>query len=465
MGRFGQLTPRPAAPPPRPAPVTPARPYSAVRPPGPAPAPAAPSASKPAVQPNGFQSICLITLGIYLLSGYLNDIMLRLLGSKAYLSLICVYALPLVFLMTGSAVRGLRHRVGKLWLGFAIWIILSAPFSIWRTGTLTLLWNYLPKAYILFFYFCASIISVRQLRFIMNIMLIGAFCVLLVCFAFGMTEGGRFSVPGSIFFGNANEVGLQLLLNIILLMYVFLAHRSKFLKVMSFIGIGLSLQYMLKTGSRGEFLAFLIVISITFILSRRKLLFLAISVPVFALALYLVPTYTRQRLTLIVTGTSAVATSMEEQSTIDSQMQREQLIRDSIAYSFEYPIFGVGAGQFAVRVAGDKEKRGQHPEWLGTHNTYTQVSSETGLPALIIYTTAIVICIRTNYSLLKRTRGRPELQEHYAIAFSMFLSCIAYAFSTFFFHIAYSAYLPILMGISIANYLVAKPSLDAAQKA
>ncbi len=458
MSRFGRLAPPPQSP--RPPTDLPVKVYPSVK------APIAQSGVSrnripaPPLQATVFQSLCFKALCIYLLSGYINDITLRLFHNKAYLSTVTVFIVPLVFVLTGTISRGLRHPIGKFWVAFAVCVALSLPFSIWRSGTLSLLVNYYPKSYMLYFYLCGCIVSVRQLRSMMTVLLTGAYSVLFVCFAFGSSENGRFSIPGSIFFENANELGLQLLLNITFFLYVFFTNRHILWKIISFAGTGLSIQYMLKTGSRGEFLGFLIVVLTTFLFSKRKLIFVAAAVPVICLSLFVVPKETMHRLTYIFMGASeVVASNMSDLSSRDSQLERQKLFWDSIAYSFQYPLFGVGAGQFAVRVAGDKEKRGERPEWLGTHNTYTQVSSETGLPAFVFYTLAITLCVRVNYVLFRRTAGQPEFQEYYAIAFCMCLCSIAYAFSTCFFHIAYSSYFPLIAGISVANYLTVKPLL------
>lgn len=418
-----------------------------------------------AVQPNVFQTLCFKALAVYILSGYVNDLAFRLLQNKAYISMVAVCLIPVFFLFSGTATRGFQHPIGKLWLGFAVCVALSAPFSVWRGGTISLLTNYFPKAFVIYFYACAAIVSLRQVRSMMTVLLIGAYALLPVCFLYGSGETGRFSIPGSIFYSNANELGLQLLLNIIFFIYVFFANRNMLWKIASFAGIGLSAHYMLQTGSRGEFLGFLIVAAVIFMFSKRKLLFAMIGVPVICLSLFVIPAHTRHRLTYIFMNTDdAVVSSMADRSTLESQIQRTQLLLDSIKYSFQYPLFGVGAGQFAVRVAGDKEKKGEHPEWLGTHNTYTQISSETGLPAFVCYTLALILCVRMCYRLFRQTAAFPELKEHYAIAFCMFLCLIAYAFSTFFFHIAYSGYFPLIAGISVSNYLIARRAIEATRK-
>ena len=67
--------------------------------------------------------------------------------------------------------------------------------------------------------------------------------------------------------------------------------------------------------------------------------------------------------------------TLESQSASASQVQRKALLIKSLVVTAQHPLFGVGAGNFQV-VSG---------MWHETHNSYTQMSSEAGLPALILY--------------------------------------------------------------------------------
>jgi O-antigen ligase len=114
-----------------------------------------------------------------------------------------------------------------------------------------------------------------------------------------------------------------------------------------------------------------------------------------------------------------------------------------------------------MAAASDEQgKKGELADWRGTHNSYTQVSSEAGLPGLVFYVAVIVICLRMNYRLYRQVAGRKGLEDYAGLSYCLLLSIIIYAIGTFFFHIAYSSYLPILAGMSVATNLVAQPMLD-----
>src|SRR5262249_17768976 len=69
------------------------------------------------------------------------------------------------------------------------------------------------------------------------------------------------------------------------------------------------------------------------------------------------------------------ARTKEEREAAGSAEERKLLLIQSLNITTQYPVFGVGPGNFSV-VSGN---------WRVTHNSYTQVSSEGGLPAIILY--------------------------------------------------------------------------------
>jgi O-antigen ligase len=116
-------------------------------------------------------------------------------------------------------------------------------------------------------------------------------------------------------------------------------------------------------------------------------------------------------------------------------------------------------GEFVVAVMGEAAKKSEWAPALGTHNSYTQVSSECGIPALIFYVAVIVFCFQKSYRLYKLAAGKVEFREVEGLAFSLLIGTLIYAVATFFFHIAYSGLLPMLSGETMALYTVAYPVL------
>lgn len=414
-------------------------------------------------QPNTVQRWCFAVLCAYLLSSFANEFAFRLFHGKAYISTVTVALMPILLLATGSLLRGFDVSVGKWWLAFGVWLAICAPFSFWKHGTAEELLNYYFRDYILYFVICASVLTLRNLTTLMFVQQAGAFLVVVSCMAFGSMEDGRLSVSKSVFsfLANANELGLQLLLGIVFLMFSFF-RKGMLAKAISFGTILLASRYMFKTGSRGVFLASVVTVMISLFLSRNKLRVALVVLPIFAVMVLLLPSETFHRLTYIATHSENIRVATGEDATaLSSQMQRERLFLHSVKLTLQHPLFGVGPGQFTAAASDEQGKKGELADWRGTHNSYTQVSSETGFPGLIFYSAVIAICLRMNYRVYRQVVGRKGLEDYVGLSYCLFLSTVVYAISTFFFHIAYSAYLPVLVGMSVATHFAARPVLES----
>jgi hypothetical protein len=412
--------------------------------------------------PNMVASVGFFLLCAYFLSGFANDLAMRLLGNKAYISTIAVLLLPVAWLLSGNILRGLQRPAGRWWAAFLIWMLLATPFSVWKGGSAMLLWNYVPRSYVTFFYICAFVTSLRRCRYLMYVNAAGSAVLLLTCLMFGSAgtgSDGRFLIPQSLFYSNPNDLALALLLGVTSFWFL-LSRPGMGIRILGGFGILLSLFYALKTGSRGCLLAAVAMSGLFFFLSRNKAKTVIFALPIFGLALLMLPSATLHRLLLFGTETESVqAQGDSDVAAISSQLERRELFKTSVMYTLMHPLLGVGPDQFAVAVAGDGAKSGVRAPWLGTHNSYTQVSSECGIPALICYCAVLFISFRTNLRLFRQSRDNPALKDVAAMSFSLMAAIVIYSISTFFFHIAYSGGLPVLGGFSLALRLSAEPLL------
>jgi O-antigen ligase len=427
--------------------------------------PAVPSRYLPVSEdasPNTVTSFGFVLYCAFILSGYANDWAIKLIGNKVYISTITLVLLPFVWVLSGNALRGLGRPVGRWWAAFLVCLLLSTPFSVWKGGSATMLWNFVPRSYLTFFYICAFATSLRRCRSLMYVNIAGAVILVLTCMKFGGTGGtadGRFAIPNSLFFSNANELGLALLLGVA--SFLFLVHQPGMgMRLLGAAGILLATIYALKTGSRGCLLASIAMFGMIFFCNRNKVKAAIFAVPIIGLALLMLPSSMIHRLLLFGTDPGAnQAETSEDVAAIDSQLQRRELFKTSLALTFRHPLLGVGPDQFAVAASGDAAKNGKRSPWLGTHNSYTQVSSECGIPAFICYCAVLVFCFRSNWKLYRKSRDNPALKDVTSLSFCLLASALVYAISTFFFHIAYGVSVPMLAGFSLALRLAAEPLL------
>jgi O-antigen ligase len=424
---------------------------------------AAPAAvTFPEIQPSGLHQFCFITLCLYLLSAYANEFSYRLLNSKAYISTITIALLPILFVVSGGIIQSVQVPLAKWYLAFGAWLAVAAPFSSWKSNTLTTLFTFYSKSFLLYFVICACVLRIREVKKLILVLGIGTAVVVFSCFKYGhVDEEARFSVAESVysFMANANELALGLILGILALLVVLLRGK-KLMRAISFCVIVAALYYALRTASRAGFLSIIAALLAWFWLSKHKAKLALLAVVLIPAVLLLLPAETRHRLFFIaVAGHRVEVTTEVDRSSIDSQNLRELKLLDSIRLTLTHPLFGVGPGDFVAAESAYQESAGQRSQWVGTHNSYTQVSSESGIPAFIFYVASIVACVRMNYRGYKRTLGAKGLEDYAAVSFCMFLSIIAYAVGSFFDQLAYSTYLPIIAGVSSANYFAIRHAL------
>jgi O-antigen ligase len=111
-------------------------------------------------------------------------------------------------------------------------------------------------------------------------------------------------------------------------------------------------------------------------------------------------------------------------------------------------------------VSEEAKARDEWSQWLVTHNSYTEVSSECGIPAFICYMAIIVACFRMNFRLRKVSANRPEWAEIANLNVALLSYILVYAVCSFFFSVAYTGTLPYCAGQTLALYLAAKQKLD-----
>jgi O-antigen ligase len=404
---------------------------------------------------NIVQKVGFFFLLVYLTSPMIGEWAAKLMGVKTHLPIVSGLLLPVCWLASGATLRGLRNQIGWWLSAFAFWIILASPFSIYKHGSLDLLMTYIPRSYLMYFFVTALVVSMGQFRFLIYTQVLLAAALLATCFAFGQySEDGRFNVPGG-FFGNSNELAMQLLMGVPFFVFLFV-DRGIVWKVLALAGIVLSALIILRTGSRGGLVGAVAYGVFYWIFSNKKVAILVVGVLSLAIGALMTPTAAMNRILQIGIADERVPIAS---SAMASTTSRIELLRLSLVETITHPFFGVGPGQFVVKIAGEREARGEWGVWLGTHNSYTEVSSECGIPALIFYCGVIVLSMRANFRIFKATRARPANADLAALSLALLSCLIVYAVCTFFFHMSYTVTLPTFAGMTVALHLLAKPAL------
>lgn len=130
-----------------------------------------------------------------------------------------------------------------------------------------------------------------------------------------------------------------------------------------------------------------------------------------------------------------------------SSEARKNLLKASIKITIQNPLVGVGPGQFAVAENDDQKRLGRtRGAWQVTHNSYTEVSSETGIPGLLLFAGSFFLSASSRCAGLSlRASLYPEVRR---FATCLMLSIAAFAVCITFASLAYRFYLPTLIGLT-----------------
>jgi O-antigen ligase len=139
-----------------------------------------------------------------------------------------------------------------------------------------------------------------------------------------------------------------------------------------------------------------------------------------------------------------------QEEAVESTAARTKLLKSSIRFTIQHPIFGVGPGEFSDYEASAAKSEGRRAAWQVTHNAYTQVSSEVGVPALIFFLASIVMSFRTFRRVYRTARARPELRSMATASFCCQLSMVGFCTAIVFLSLAYTMYLPAMSGLAFA---------------
>ena len=224
-----------------------------------------------------------------------------------------------------------------------------------------------------------------------------------------------------------------------------------------------------RTGSRGAMIGFLAMVLIVFLRApmQGKLKIIFAGVLFLGMVMTTMPGRLISRYKTVADDDAAEIGEMDAamaNSATASTQSRKELLRHSLIFTFRHPLFGVGPGMFEVADDAYMKSLGfRRGSWLGTHNSYTQVSSETGIPGFLFFTAIVGIALKGTYKLYRRTRGDPRLEDMGNVALGLHYCMVLYAVTILFEHIAYTIMLPVFSGMAACLVQVAEVEIQRIQ--
>jgi O-antigen ligase len=361
-----------------------------------------------------------------------------------------------VFIPTQFALEGnltARPREVNFLLLFCLWALLGMPLAINPGEAWAAFSDSFIKVVLMFIVLVNVVRTERRLKGLMWLSLgVGVFLSYRAIrdFQSGNLTVEGYRVQGALggMFGNPNDMALHLVMMIPIAVALFFGTRNPVRKILYAACAALMTVGMVVTYSRGAFLGFIVSFLVLMWKLGRRQRFSVMTVAVLVLLLFLIfapGNYGLRLLSIFIPGLDPVG----------SATMRKEVFWRSAFVALKHPIFGVGMDNF--HIVSIRE--------LVSHNAYTQVSAELGIPALIIYLLFIVSPLKRLWQIERETFTDRKKSRFYYLAVALQASIVAYMVSSFFGSVAYQWYIYYVVGYAVALRRIYALSQEAADNA
>jgi hypothetical protein len=368
-----------------------------------------------------------------------------------------LYLSVFTILITGAFGIAFKARLTKLMFGLTVCIVLSIPFSVWRMGSLRILIPWINQVF-LFIGLASMLATVRDCRKAISVIAWGVLVICLLALRIAESDNGRlFMSQGK--FSNPNDLAQVILFGLPGWWLIIKRSRSPVMRLVAFASVVVIMVTFTKTASRGGFAGIVVLILVYFWRSSSsgKVKIAFVMTVTMVAALLLVPKSIKARLSTLSSEDLQVEWTDPEytaglRSAVASTQSRKRMLWRSLILTAKHPFFGVGAGMFPVAENDYANSVGERGSWLGTHNSYTQVSSEIGIPGLIVYLTILITCLKESRRVYKVTAGNPQFAEIGDMAICLNYMVLSFMITSLFSSVAFMNFVPILAGLT-ASFL------------
>jgi O-antigen ligase len=323
----------------------------------------------------------------------------------------------------------------KLLAALLFWMILSVSNALVVGNSFDLVFNNFIKTALMSIIVAASVRGMRDLERLAFVYFVGAVLyatVVITRFDLGAGDTWRL---GHLYYYDANDFATFVVTALPLGIYFVHAGRGVAVRLFAAAGLVLLTLGFVWSGSRGGFIALVVVAG--FILVRFSAIPLKWRVSATAfVAVILLATASDQYWQQMETITS------DTDYNHTSESGRLQIWSRGIGYMLQNPVLGVGPGNFqtaegTLSPLAERQQFGIGVRWNAPHNSFVQVGAELGIPGLALY----VAMIASALSALRRSD---------ALTPALTASLLAFVVGSFFLSLAYSDMLYTLVALSVA---------------
>jgi putative inorganic carbon (HCO3(-)) transporter len=352
-----------------------------------------------------------------------------------------VLALLALLFSLGQIRSSLPREVMYLILLFGQLFLAAAMSPVWRGGAVQLALDF-GKVILIVEIILLSVKSVERLCRLIFIQAAAVAVIAAVAVWKGHLLAGRLEGTLGANYSDPNDLALAIIISLPFCLALLLLSSGWLRKVAWALAILVMLYAVFLTGSRGGFISLIITAAVflwEFAIRGRRRYLLALAV----LTGVILWQFSSQVLVGRLQGT--FNPNQFTAASYDSAATHQQLFWRSVEITRAHPLFGVGPGNF-------QELSGS---WHVTHNSFTQMSAEGGVPALVLYVLILWRGFKNLRATKRLARRRAELS---LLARALLASLAGYVAGSVFLSVGYALFPYFLVAYTTALFGIAKRS-------
>jgi O-antigen ligase len=346
--------------------------------------------------------------------------------------------------------KWIKSRIFALPFLMLLIMLLGAPFSVWQGKTVIFITKVFMPILLLMAGVAISVRSSEDLDWLAFAYMMGATVYSIWTYLF-VSIGSDGRISGGVHY-DANDFGLLLICTIPFAIYFLRPKVAKWKRLFALFSLALFIQMIVKSGSRGAFIA-LIVLTVYVVIAFRaiptRLRLFSVGAAALLMTVFGSAAYWNMMQTL---------THPKDDYNMTSPVGRKAIWKRGVGYMMGHPLLGVGANGFEQAegtlsaISREFASEGRGLKWSTAHNSFVLIGAELGVGGLIIFVTMI----GTSFSHLSQIKsgpdGDPEVTpDDAAFAQTLIGSLIGFCIAGFFVSAAYFSLLYVLIGLVVAE--------------
>jgi O-antigen ligase len=363
---------------------------------------------------------------------------------------IALFATLVVSLKGARKLKWVKSRIFAVPFILLAIMIAGLPFSLWMGFSATFILKSFMPSLLLMIAVAVSIRESEDLNWLAFANLLGA--TLYATWAYLFVPLGYDGRLDDLVYYDSNDFALLIVCAIPIAVYFLQPSMPLWKRLFSLFSLALFVEMIIKSGSRGGFLAFIGLMVYVLIAFRAIPTRLRISATAIGFII------------MTVLGSSSYWTMMssilhpKDDYNMTSDDGRKAIWKRGVGYMLQHPVTGVGASVFAqaegmlsdVSRKYAVENRGL--KWSTAHNSFVLVGAELGVGGLVLFVAMLGMSF-THLNFIQRTAATDPLvtQEDAAFSQTLIASLIGFCIAGFFVSATYFSFLYFLIGLIVAE--------------